>query len=263
MKHAMLGLAAMAAAPAMAQEAERLHLVAPLGANGEDYPYWATEHGLGGRSVLTLEVGPDGRVRKCEVFASSGYASLDARACAVYRNRAQFNLAAGAGPRIARAPFLWMLEDGATNDPLHVFGRFASDTGVVLGASVSSSGFRERACRVLDAGLEICRLFVAGSDAWLGAKITDGASLLVGAKDGRVLSVRLGFHGPDRQHAAAQALRARLGAPCYAPSATGPWGWRNGTAYVVLGSAEVSVFMAEGDPEAARLIEARCPPLSR
>lgn len=263
MKHVMLGLAAMAAVPAMAQDAERLHLVVPLGADSADYPRWAIEHGLGGRSILTLEVGPDGRVSGCEVFASSGYASLDARACAVYRSRAQFNLAAGTGARIARAPFLWVPEDGATNDPLHVFGRFTADTGVVLGASVSTPGFRGRACRVLDAGLEICRLFVAGSDGWLGAKITDSASLLIGAKDGRVLSVRLGFHGRDRQRAAGEALRARLGAPCYAPSATGPWGWRNGTAYALLGSTEVSVFTAEGDPEAARLIEAPCPPLSR
>ncbi|MDQ0250540.1 TonB family protein [Sphingomonas kyeonggiensis] len=263
MKHLIFGLATIAAAPAVAQEAERLHLVVPLGADSEDYPRWAIEHGLGGRSILTLEVGPDGRVRKCEVFASSGYASLDARACAVYRSRGQFNLAAGADVRIARAPFLWVPEDGAVNDPLHVFGRFAADTGVALGASISSPVFRERACKAIDADLELCRLFVAGSDAWLGPKIADGASLLVGAKDGRVLSVRLGFTGRERQRAAGEALRARLGAPCYAPSATGPWGWRNGTAYAVLGSTEVSVFAAEGDPEVAKLIEARCPPLSR
>ncbi|MDG2532366.1 TonB family protein [Sphingomonas sp. HITSZ_GF] len=260
MKRLIWGLAAAAAScagqAAMAQQAEPLRLLAPLGATDSDYPRWAIDHSLGGRVVMRLEVSPEGRVSKCEVVSSSGYASLDARACEVYRTRGFFN--PGAGMRVARAPFSWVPGDGGTADPLHVLGRFAGDTGIALGRPVGPLV----PCEPRDATTATCRPPVTVTELWLGRNIGDGASVRIDARDRRALLVRLAIASKSRRGDADRVLRERLGAPCFAVPEQDVLGWRNGKAYVIRDSGGVSVFLAAGDPIGAQFIEQSCPPLS-
>jgi protein TonB len=56
--------------------------------SSDDYP--ATLHGESGTTVFRLTVGPNGRVSRCVITASSGSAALDSATCRLLVSRARF-----------------------------------------------------------------------------------------------------------------------------------------------------------------------------
>jgi TonB family protein len=57
----------------------------------EDYPAAALRARAEGNVVARLRIGPDGRVRMCEIAASSGHAVLDSATCALIQRRFRFD----------------------------------------------------------------------------------------------------------------------------------------------------------------------------
>lgn len=57
---------------------------------GSDYPSGALREGREGRASYRVSVGPEGRVKSCEITKSSGHADLDAETCNVVTRRARF-----------------------------------------------------------------------------------------------------------------------------------------------------------------------------
>lgn len=78
-----------------------------------DYPVSAMKGRHQGVTAFTLEVGPDGRVRKCTVTLSTGWPDLDAATCPLLRKRARFVPARdAAGNKVAGSwstRFAWSL----------------------------------------------------------------------------------------------------------------------------------------------------------
>lgn len=72
----------------------------PLGAPGQwatdtDYPTSALREGHSGRAFFTVQVSSNGRVTKCVVTGSSGFADLDETTCTLIQRRARFRPASG------------------------------------------------------------------------------------------------------------------------------------------------------------------------
>jgi protein TonB len=72
-----------------------LAVVHPKGDGGplfssSDYPAEAYRHGWKGSVVADLTINVNGRVSKCEIVQSSGYAVLDSRTCDILVQRASF-----------------------------------------------------------------------------------------------------------------------------------------------------------------------------
>jgi protein TonB len=72
----------------------------------EDYPAEALRHDEQGKVEFRLDVGKDGRVRRCTVTASSGSASLDSTTCRLVTERARFQPKLDARGRPARARYV-------------------------------------------------------------------------------------------------------------------------------------------------------------
>ena len=78
----------------------------PLGdpgrwATSDDYPARALREGRQGTTRFRVTIGTDGRVRNCEILASSGSLDLDAATCANVARRARFTPATDAsGTRV-------------------------------------------------------------------------------------------------------------------------------------------------------------------
>lgn len=56
----------------------------------DSYPVAAQRRGEQGRTVATLHIGRDGRLRSCTIAVSSGSAALDAATCRVATSHAEF-----------------------------------------------------------------------------------------------------------------------------------------------------------------------------
>jgi len=81
----------------------------------DDYPAIAQEKGQEGTVQAQLTVDPGGRVARCTVIRSSGYASLDNATCAILQRRARFTPATNAAGRpiestVVTPPVKWQLE---------------------------------------------------------------------------------------------------------------------------------------------------------
>lgn len=74
-----------------------------------DYPRGALDAGIEGRTLLRLEVDPQGRIVDCRAAQSAG-PTLDARACEAYRARARFELRGIDHNIVLHAPVQWQLE---------------------------------------------------------------------------------------------------------------------------------------------------------
>ena len=61
----------------------------------DDYPVDAKRARQQGRVAILLTIGTDGRVKNCQITASSGFASLDAATCALAARRGRFYSKAG------------------------------------------------------------------------------------------------------------------------------------------------------------------------
>jgi len=57
----------------------------------EDYPSADLRNGNQGTTGFQLDVGPDGKVTNCTVTSSSGFPSLDTKACQMLMRRARFS----------------------------------------------------------------------------------------------------------------------------------------------------------------------------
>ena len=84
-------------------------------ATSDDYPARALREEREGTTRFRVTVGADGRVRNCEVLASSGSTDLDAATCANIAKRARFAPATDAsGARVAghyTSAVRWMIPD--------------------------------------------------------------------------------------------------------------------------------------------------------
>ncbi|WP_116090643.1 energy transducer TonB [Sphingomonas crusticola] len=69
----------------------------------DDYPSAALRQGITGTVVIAALVGPDGRVRACEVTKSSGSPLLDEATCRLYARRAHFTPALDADGNVIAA----------------------------------------------------------------------------------------------------------------------------------------------------------------
>ncbi len=58
--------------------------------SADDYPPSAQRAGAQGRTVVSLSVGPDGRVASCTVSSSSGNSDLDNATCRIARSRVRY-----------------------------------------------------------------------------------------------------------------------------------------------------------------------------
>ncbi len=72
----------------------------------EDYPVEALRRDEQGTVEFELDVGKDGRVRRCTVTASSGSALLDSTTCRLAAERARFEPRTGADGRPAAARYV-------------------------------------------------------------------------------------------------------------------------------------------------------------
>lgn len=83
----------------------------PLAVTLEDYPKDAVRAGAEGKSLLNLQLDPSGRIVSCTTAQSSGWPTLDERACQLYRSRGRFELRGTAEPVTVQAPVKWVLVD--------------------------------------------------------------------------------------------------------------------------------------------------------
>lgn len=94
----------------------------PLSRGGEalwvttdDYPTEALRSSVQGIVTTMMNVGTDGRVKRCIVVVSSGTPALDMAACSALTRRARFNPAIGTDGQPTEAPFIkrvrWELPD--------------------------------------------------------------------------------------------------------------------------------------------------------
>jgi len=83
----------------------------PLAVTFEDYPRDARRADVEGTSIVRLKVDPSGRLLDCTTARSSGWPSLDERACQLYRTRGRFQLRGTTQPITVAAPVEWRLID--------------------------------------------------------------------------------------------------------------------------------------------------------
>jgi len=84
--------------------------------SGDDYPVEAQRNGEEGTVQARLAIGIDGRVARCTIIRSSGYASLDDATCNILQKRARFtpardNSFAPVGDTVITPPVTWRLAD--------------------------------------------------------------------------------------------------------------------------------------------------------
>ena len=76
-----------------------------------DYPGGAKRLGIEGTSDIVITIAPDGTMSDCRMLQSSGNVELDQKACALYRERARFQLSGRTTPLIVRALVQWRLQE--------------------------------------------------------------------------------------------------------------------------------------------------------
>lgn len=74
--------------------------------NSRDYPTQALLDGRGGRSIVRVTVGADGRARDCSTVVSSGDVALDRTTCAI-ADRGRFEPALDRDGRPTEAPYIY------------------------------------------------------------------------------------------------------------------------------------------------------------
>jgi protein TonB len=101
---ALLGALAACGPPPDQPLPERVGLASLF--SDEDYPAEALRRNEQGQVDFRLDVGKDGRVKRCTVTASSGSASLDSTTCRLVTERARFQPKLDADGRPARARYV-------------------------------------------------------------------------------------------------------------------------------------------------------------
>ena len=78
----------------------------------KDFPLLALAKRRAGNTEFALIVGRDGKVQRCMLIASSGFADLDEQACSVMTDRPQFEPATDSTgktiPAVVRARIAWV-----------------------------------------------------------------------------------------------------------------------------------------------------------
>jgi protein TonB len=108
---ALLGTLAASGPPPYEPVPEQLGLASLF--SDADYPIAALRRDEQGTVEFRLDVGKDGRVRRCTVAASSGSAALDSTTCRLVTERARFQPKRDAHGRPVRARYVshikWVL----------------------------------------------------------------------------------------------------------------------------------------------------------
>lgn len=106
----------IAVAPAVGETSQTPRLMNPEAVlTRDDYPAESLRRNESGVVSTLLHISWDGRVSSCDVTESSGYATLDARTCALLKSRVRFEPTPSAGgdllPREYRRADSWGVDD--------------------------------------------------------------------------------------------------------------------------------------------------------
>lgn len=74
-----------------------------------DYPIEAKRAGAEGAATIEVTVAPSGEIIGCEIIGSSGRLDFDERSCALYRDRAKFEISGRSTPAKFRLRVNWLL----------------------------------------------------------------------------------------------------------------------------------------------------------